>query len=160
MGNILCRLKWMLHDALLSVRPKNRASHHISYEVFSLRRELEEKQRDNRYLQFQLAKTRSEKYELERKPFDLRDIIAGTLNESEEQLRKTARFQVRKTESGTEWEVVTGYCCLGGCDMDVRTFPSERDALLFAHLLIDVGYQSPHNVACSACYAEYMKDCI
>lgn len=158
MRNILCRLKWILHDALFSVGPKKRAAHHVSYEVFSLRRELEEKQRDNRYLQFQLAKTRSEKYELERKPFDLRDIMAGVFSKSEEHLRKTARFQIRKTESGTTWEVVTGYCCLGGCDMDVRVFPSERDALVFAHLLNDVGYQAPHNIACPACYAEYMKD--
>ena len=132
--------------------------HGAGYEIFCLQRKLEEKQRDNRYLQFQLAQTRAEKYELERKPFDLRDAIAGILNKPEEQLRGSARFPVWKAESGTDWEVVTGHCCLGGCDMDVCSFQSERDALLFSCLLDAVGYHAPHNIACPACYAEYMKD--
>ena len=56
------------------------------------------------------------------------------------------------------WEAVTSFCCLGGCDMDVYPFPSERDALLFAALLKAVGYQPPHNVACAECYQEYMSE--
>ena len=44
--------------------------------------------------------------------------------------------------------------------MDVYTFPTERDALLFAALLQAAGYHPPHNIACSSCYAEYQKDFI
>ena len=44
--------------------------------------------------------------------------------------------------------------------MGVYTFPTERDALLFAALLQAIGYHPPHNIACPACYAEYHKDCI
>ncbi len=75
-----------------------------------------------------------------------------------ERLRSAARFPVRETGSG--WIVAAGYCCLCGCDLDIHTFQSERDALLFACLLNAVGYEPPHNIACSPCHAEYMKDCI
>ncbi|MDO5595040.1 MAG: hypothetical protein Q4G01_09575, partial [Eubacteriales bacterium] len=67
-------------------------------------------------------------------------------------------FPIRKSETGDGWETVTGFCCLGGCDMDVYHFRTERDALLFAVLLAAVGYKPPHNIACPACYEEYMKD--
>lgn len=77
---------------------------------------------------------------------------------SNEELRKASRFSVRRSESSPGWETVTSFCCLGGCDMDVYSFPSERDALLFAELLKAVGYQPPHNVACAECYQEYMSE--
>lgn len=77
---------------------------------------------------------------------------------SNEELRKASRLSVRRSESGPGWEAVTSFCCLGGCDMDVYSFPSERDALLFAALLKAVGYQPPHNVACAECYQEYMSE--
>ena len=38
---------------------------------------------------------------------------------------------------------MTSFCCLGGCDMDVYPFPSERDALLFAALLAAVCLFAP-----------------
>ncbi len=57
-------------------------------------------------------------------------------------------------------EIVTDHGCLGGCDLNVYAFPSERDALLFARLLDAIGYRSPQNIACPVCYAEYMQDCI
>ncbi len=75
-----------------------------------------------------------------------------------ERLRSAARFPVRET--GSSWIVAAGHCCLCGCDLDIHTFQSERDALLFACLLNAVGYEPPHNIACSPCHAEYMKDCI
>lgn len=131
-----------------------------SVETFWLRQELERKQRDIHYLEFQLAKTRADKFELEQRPVELRDTIAGILKESDEQLRSTARFQVRKAETASGWEVVTDHCCLGGCDLNIYAFPSERGALLFARLLDAVGCRPPHNIACPDCYAEYMKDCI
>lgn len=53
---------------------------------------------------------------------------------------------------------VTGFCCLGGCEMDVYPFQSERDALLFSVLLKEIGYQPPHNIACEKCYQEYMSE--
>lgn len=77
---------------------------------------------------------------------------------SNEELRKASRLSVRRSESVPGWEAVTSFCCLGGCDMDVYPFPSERDALLFAALLKAVGYQPLHNVACAECYQEYMSE--
>ena len=71
----------------------------------------------------------------------------------DEELRESTSFSVRQSESGPGWETVTGFCCLGGCDMDVYRFQSERDALL----LKAVGYQPPHNIACAECYQEYMS---
>ena len=82
------------------------------------------------------------------------------LRKTDALLRREARFCVQRSETGTMWETVTTHCCLGGCDLDVYTFPTERDALLFAALLQAAGYRPPHNIACPACYAEYHKDCI
>jgi len=88
----------------------------------------------------------------------MRDKIYQVFCTPVEQLREPSGFLARRTENGTGWETVTGFCCLGGCDMDVYSFQSERDALLFAALLKTVGYQAPHNIACSACYQEYMSE--
>lgn len=107
--------------------------------------------------QLQLAKTRADKFELEQRPTELRDTIAAILNEPVDQLRSAVRFHVREAEPGPGWEVVTDHCCLGGCDLSVYDFPSERDALLFARLLDIVGYRPSHNIACPACYEEHMK---
>lgn len=129
-------------------------------ETYDLQEKLEKKQRDIHYLEFQLAKTRANQFELERKPVELRDTIAGILKESDEQLRSAARFQARKAEPDSSWEIVTDHCCLGGCDLNVYAFSSERDALLFSRLLDAVGYHSPHNIACPDCYEEHMRDCV
>lgn len=129
-------------------------------ETYDLREKLERNRRDISYLQFQLKKARADKFELEQKPSELRDVFAAILNEPMEQLGHAARFHVREAEPGPGWEVVTDHCCLGGCDMNVYTFQSERDALLFARLLKAVGYRPPHNIACPACYEEHMKDCV
>lgn len=120
--------------------------------------ETDTKQREIHYLQFQLAKMRADNYELTRKPFHLADPIDRLLNEPMERLRSAARFPVRETGAG--WIVAAGRCCLCGRDLDIHVFQSERDALLFACLLNVIGYEPPHNIACSACHAEYMKDCI
>ena len=88
----------------------------------------------------------------------LRDKMSKVLQMTDAQLREISRFRVQEDESGAGWETVTGFCCLGGCDMDVYPFQSERDALLFAALLKVVGYQPPHNIACEKCYQEYMTE--
>ena len=88
----------------------------------------------------------------------LRDKISKILQMTDVQLREISRFRVQEDESGGSWETVTGFCCLGGCDMDVYSFQSERDALLFSVLLKVVGYKPPHNIACPVCYEEHMKD--
>ena len=129
-------------------------------ETYRLLKRLEEKQRDIKYLEFQLARVRAEKFDLEQRSLELRDIIACALNEPVDRLRSTVRFHVREAESGSCWEVVTDHCCLGGCDMNIYGLPSERDALLFARLLDAVGYRPPHNIACPSCYAVYMRDCV
>lgn len=129
-------------------------------ETYVLQKKLEEKQRNIRYLELQLARIRADKFELEQRPTELRDTIAAILNEPINQLRSAVRFHGREAEPGPGWEVVTAHCCLGGCDLNVYDFPSERDALLFARLLDAVGCRSPHNIACPACYEEHMKDFI
>lgn len=126
-------------------------------EVFQLRQALDEKRRDINYLKFQLTKIRADKYELEQKPRELRDAIAAILNERDDVLRSTARFHVQAAKSGSGWEVVTEHCCFGGCNMGIHTFPTERDALVYARLLSAVGYQEPHNLVCPACHQEFMK---
>ena len=85
-------------------------------------------------------------------------MFAPVLMKTDAQLRREARFCVQRSEDGMSWETVTEHRCLGGCDMGVYTFSTERDALLFAALLQAAGYRPPHNIACSACYAEYQKD--
>lgn len=88
----------------------------------------------------------------------LRDIFSSVLQMTGEQLKNIPYLQVRENKSGPGWEAVTGFCCLGGCDMDVYSFPSERDAMLFLALLGAVDYQPPHNIACEECYQEYMSE--
>ncbi len=87
----------------------------------------------------------------------IQDRIAQAFQMTKDQLRETSRFHVQRNETGS-WETVTGFCCLGGCDMDVYPFQTERDALLFSTLLKVVGYQPPHNIACSDCYQEYITE--
>ncbi len=93
-------------------------------------------------------------------------VLTGTINvanglisarQTDEQLKSELRFHVQEAEAGTGWDVVTDHCCLGGCDMNVRAFRTERDALLFARLLKAVDYRPSHNIACPACYEEHMK---
>ena len=77
---------------------------------------------------------------------------------TDEQLKNIPYLQVRENKSGPGWEAVTGFCCLGGCDMDVYSCPSERDAMLFLALLGAVDYQPPLNIACEECYQEYISE--
>ena len=91
---------------------------------------------------------------------ELVQLFEEILAKTNHQLRHGLRFHVQPSETETSWETVTKHCCLGGCDMEVHTFPAERDALCFAALLQAVGYESPHNFACHACYAENLQGCI
>ena len=88
----------------------------------------------------------------------LRDKISKVLQMTDAQLRDISRFPVRRDGEDSGWETVIGFCCLGGCDMDVYSLQSDLDALLFAALLKVVGYQPPHNIACEKCYQEYMTE--
>jgi hypothetical protein len=88
----------------------------------------------------------------------LKNTISRILLMTDEELQGVSRFPVWRSKSEPGWETVTGFCCLGGCDMDVYRFQTERDALLFAALLKMVGYQPPHNIACDECYQEYMSE--
>ena len=133
--------------AFCGERSGDRDLYRGSYREFLLRQKLEDKERDVKYLQFQLAKARAE-------------VFAEVLSRNDEQLRQFPAHIVRETADKTAWEVVTAHCCLGGCDLDVYTFPTERDAQLYSALLKAVGHHAPNNRACPACYAEYMKDCI
>ena len=129
-----------------------------SYQEFVLKNQLNKVRTDNKFLQSQLTKTQADLYELQQRPQKLRDVISEILLLTEEQLRAVTRFPVQKSKTGDNWETVTGFCCLGGCDMDAYPFQLERDALLFSVLLKEIGYQSPHNITCEKCYQEYMSE--
>ena len=63
----------------------------VDAEIYSLRAKLEEKQRDINYLKFQLTQTRADKFELEQKPTELRDIFAAILNEPRSEERRVGK---------------------------------------------------------------------
>lgn len=121
---------------------------------------LEESTQEIRYLRLQLAQAQADIPKPRPRESELPSMLGAVLEKTDAQLRQEARFHVQRSEDGMSWETVTEHCCLGGCDLGVYTFPTERDALLFAALLQAAGYRPPHNIACSACYAEYQKDCI
>lgn len=148
-------------DALCD-RICNRMATHLerkkhSYQEFLLQAEVDRLRRDEKFLQLQLRKARADFHELQQRLQSLRDDIFQVLCMSDDKLREASRFHVQRNETGS-WETVTGFCCLGGCDMDAYSFQSERDALLFSVLLKVVGYQPPHNSACPACYETYMSE--
>ncbi len=158
---LICR-QWLdtLCDKICERVAAYMAKKQHSYQEFVLEDKLKKVRTDNKFLQLQLTKTRADLYELQQRPRELRAVISEVLLLTKEQLRAVSRFPVRKSETGDSWETVTGFCCLGGCDMDIYPFPSERDALLFSVMLKEIGYRPPHNVACHACCEEYMKDCL
>ena len=145
---LFCQLQWQ------------KTPRRSSYEAFLLQRKLEERERDLRFLQFQLTKVRADNTELQMQKNSFPSLFGAVLEKTDAQLRQEARFHVQRSEDGMPWEVVTEHCCLGGCDLSVYTFPTERDALLFSGLLQAAEYRTPHNIACPACYAEYLKDYI
>lgn len=126
-----------------------------SDQLHSLRKQLEARNRELQALRSQLAQAQAD---LRQKPYKLRGAIAALFALSDKSLRATVRFPIWKALTGSGWEVVTDYCCLGGCDMDVYSFRTEREALLYTALLNAVGYQPMHNIACRACYEEYEED--
>ena len=129
----------------------------LSYQEYIFQNDVDSLRRDKKYLQIQLTKTRADLNELQQRPQTLRDSIYQVVCMPDDQLEESSRFHVQKSGAGG-WETVTGSCCLGGCDMNVYSFQLERDALLFSVLLRVVGYQPPHNIACSNCYEEYMTE--
>ena len=156
MKNYLRDLLWTFYNWL----GRKLRSGHPSFAEYKSQGDLERLRQDIHTLQFQLVKARAEKFELEQLPMKLRDTIADIFCMPPDKLREIAWLDVRDTENKDGWEVVTEYCCLGGCDMGIYTLPTEREALLYAEILRAVGYQPPHNTACSGCYAEYAQECI
>lgn len=90
-----------------------------SYRESLLRKKLEDKERDVKSLQFQLAKARADISELRQLRTRAAEVFAEVLSRNDEQLRKFPAHIVRETAEKTAWEVVTAHCCLGGCDLDV-----------------------------------------
>lgn len=109
-------------------------------------------------LHLQLTEAQEKLYDLQCRPQDWKFFIYELFCMPDEQLQENAQSPVQHSRTGKGWETVTGFCCLGGCDLDVYSFQSEREALLFSAILKTVGYQAPHNVACSACYEKYMAE--
>ena len=71
-----------------------------SFREFALEDKLDNVKLDNKFLQFQLTKTRADLYELQKRPQELRNIISRILLMSDEELQKSSRFSVRRAESG------------------------------------------------------------
>lgn len=113
-----------------------------------------------RRAQVQLMEARAEIAAQRRKKGDLRPVLARLLKKTDEELRESLHCAVQPGENTREWEAVTEQCCLGGCDMGVYTFSTEREALVFAAVLEAIGYRPAHSAACFSCYDEYRKDCI
>lgn len=107
-----------------------------------------------------LAQMQKECCTLKNRLSSQRELVAHFLQKSDDELRKAVAYNCSRSQDGKHWEVVTEYCCLGGCDMGIYPFDRERDALLFAALLSALGHKPSHNTACSDCYAEYGKDCV
>ena len=81
-----------------------------SFREFALEDKLDNVKLDNKFLQFQLTKTRADLYELQKRPQELRNIISRILLMSDEELQKSSRFSVRRAESGPGWETATWMC--------------------------------------------------
>ena len=154
---LTCR-QWLdrLCDKICERIAAHMAKEQHSCQEFVLEDKLKKVRTDNKFLQLQLTKTRADLDELQQWPQKLRDVISGALLMTEEQLKGVSGFSVRKSETGDGWETVTGFCCLGGCDMDVYQFQSEWDTRLFLALLGAVDCQPPLIVACEECYQEYI----
>lgn len=111
-----------------------------------------------RRLQVQLMEAHLENESLRRQKGELRPILAAVLKKTDEELRTYTHCVIRPTEDACEWEAVTEQCCLGGCDMGVYSFSTEREALVFSALLEVLGYRPNHRTACPTCYAEFRKE--
>ena len=155
------RIKTVLHrwsqqlgvfSSRLRCRPNQQAA--------AFEKKLAERDRKIQRLKLQLAQAWADLPKLRQQASELPARFDAVLKKSDVQLRAELRFCVQISEDGASWEAVTEHCCLGGCDMGIYTFRSEREALLFATLLQAAGYRSHHNIACPVCYAEYQKDCI
>ena len=106
------------------------------------------------------AKLQAELQGLRSKLYAQREAISAVLQKTDSALRDGRRYPVRPASAPGQWETVTQWCCLGGCDLDIYSFATERDALLFSALLEALGYEPQRNTACSQCYAEYSRDMI
>src|SRR5699024_4523376 len=89
--------RWLQHlehlrDEYRCYRRWCKRVHRPSYEVFRLQRQLEEKKRDLRYLQFQLAKARADNTDLLRRKEDTPRMLEQVLRKTDALLRREARF--------------------------------------------------------------------
>ena len=110
-----------------------------------------------RTLQEELARIKEKNRSLAERQ---RDQLADVLKKNDVELRKGRLFPVRPAPISGQWEAVAEHCCLSGCDLEVYSFASERDALLFSALLETLGYEPRRNMACHQCYTEYSRDMI
>ncbi len=104
----------------------------------------------------QLHKDRKELWRWRNTPTKYRDALGDLMALPISKLRERAKFDTFWDDG--QWQVVTGICNMGGCDMGVFTFPDERDALIFSAALDVVGYKFSRGI-CSDCYAEYREWC-
>ena len=74
-----------------------------SYREFVLEDKLNKVRTDNKFLQLQLTKTRADFYELQRRPQELRNVIAEILLMTEEQLREHHACFAHKRGSFSCW---------------------------------------------------------
>ena len=85
---LFCQLQWQ------------KTPRRSSYEAFLLQRKLEERERDLRFLQFQLTKVRADNTELQMQKNSFPSLFGAVLEKTDAQLRQEARFHVQRSEDG------------------------------------------------------------
>lgn len=116
----------------------------------------------------QLKERDQKAYESQRELASLQEHILGkvakALNASTpyplEQLREKSFWSIWENDTKDGFCLTTGYCMLGGCDTTYVKFTTELAATLYSVVLDELGIKATSKGACSACYAEYLEDCI
>lgn len=115
-----------------------------------------DKDQDIRFLRLQLTKLRADNTELQSRVDDWRTRFPALLNMTECQLHELARhYDIWQADDAAGWFVAANNCVFCGCGLEIETFRTRRDALLYGALLHTVGYRPRHNLSCPSCYAEY-----
>ena len=87
------------------------------------------------------------------------DFLLMLMSLEMDQLRKQkVNFDIHEDSDG-KWAVVTHYCNLGGCEMP-SYFKTERLARIYALGMTHLGATPNCDETCSACYSEYITNCM
>lgn len=117
-----------------------------------------DKDQDIRFLRLQLTKLRADNTELQSRADDWRAQFPALLHMTEGQLHELARhYDIWESVDASGWFVAANNCVFCGCGLEIETFRTKRDALLYGALLHTVGYHPRHSLCCSSCYANEIQ---